>query len=211
MNGKFAMVLMGLVALAVVAWLLVDGTQQATPDYESEEPGRDQEPGRERAQDPDQDRDQDQDQDQGQDRDRDQDQEQDRDHEHGPGQDQDQDQRPEPAAVEEAKSASVRVGPAPRPIAVDEALLPVTPRANGFVMSQEASMAVRNAVTWLKKRQQRDGSWGAVRGSGVYGSSGALQDVKPGGGPTALAVYALLGAGTPASGPRDGPRHQEGL
>ena len=54
MNGKFAMVLMGLVALAVVAWLLVDGTQQATPDYESEEPGRDQEPGRERAQDPDQ-------------------------------------------------------------------------------------------------------------------------------------------------------------
>ena len=58
---------------------------------------------------------------------------------------------------------------------------------------KQVEIAIRKGVTWLKKKQQRNGSWGSVKGNAAYGGGEVGQN--PGShhsGPTALALFTLL-------------------
>lgn len=58
---------------------------------------------------------------------------------------------------------------------------------------KEVEVAIRKGVTWLKKKQQRNGSWGEVRGNKTYGGGDVAQSAgQHPAGPTALAVFTLL-------------------
>ena len=116
---------------------------------------------------------------------------------------------PVPARVpEEVPDAPETVfGPEPLP---QEKLAPVEPRRGATTFwiprgeheswAWEAPLpverAVRKAVTWLKKKQQRNGSWGEIRSNPdtVYGRRGHLGNVDRSGGVTALVLYTLLSA-----------------
>ena len=56
---------------------------------------------------------------------------------------------------------------------------------------KQVDVAIQKGVAWLKKRQGRDGSWGAIKFNATYaGGQGASEGMPAG--PTALALYALL-------------------
>ncbi len=56
---------------------------------------------------------------------------------------------------------------------------------------EQVEKAILKGVAWLKKKQQGDGSWGEIKGTGAYGGG---KNTGPGypSGSTALALYALL-------------------
>ena len=66
--------------------------------------------------------------------------------------------------------------------------------------AKEVNKAIDKGVAWLQKKQGRDGSWGDVSGSRIYGG-GEGEGYKHPAGATALALYALLKCKMPAKHP----------
>jgi hypothetical protein len=63
-------------------------------------------------------------------------------------------------------------------------------------LQQQINNAIKNGVDWLKKRQDKDGSWGPVRANSIYGQPDVRGDfIRDELGPTAFAVYALAKCG----------------
>jgi hypothetical protein len=57
--------------------------------------------------------------------------------------------------------------------------------------AKQVNTAIDKGVAWLRKKQQRSGSWGEVKAAGVYGGGEGTAYGHPAG-PTALALYTLL-------------------
>jgi hypothetical protein len=67
-------------------------------------------------------------------------------------------------------------------------------------LQQRVNEAIKRGVKWLKKRQNKDGSWGPVRANSVYGKPDVQGDfVRDETGPTSFSIYALSKCGVKRS------------
>jgi hypothetical protein len=76
-------------------------------------------------------------------------------------------------------------------------------------LQQRINDAIEKGVAWLKKKQDKDGSWGPVRANRHYGEKTPKKPAKPGAwpyvrdptGPTSWAIYTLSKCGVKKSDP----------
>ncbi len=69
-------------------------------------------------------------------------------------------------------------------------------------LQQRINAAIKNGVAWLKKRQEKDGSWGPVTASRKYGEKKASgKYIRDPTGPTSWAIYTLSKCGVKKSDP----------
>jgi len=66
--------------------------------------------------------------------------------------------------------------------------------------AKQVNTAILKGISWLRKKQARSGSWGEVKGSGLYGGGQGPGYDHPAG-PTALALYTLLKCKVPERDP----------
>ncbi|MDA1195565.1 MAG: hypothetical protein O2894_10330 [Planctomycetota bacterium] len=67
---------------------------------------------------------------------------------------------------------------------------------------KEVTKAIDKGVSWLLKKQGRNGSWGGTKGNATYGGGASSGREDNPAGPTALALYALLKCKQPLKDPR---------